>query len=178
MWNGALYFDIRCPFGLRSSAMICQRTTRAVIHVFTTEGYTADVYLDDFYGAERPSVARAAFERLQTLFDELGLQSSPEKDCHPSTRMICLGILVDTVKMTLEVPEDRVNELNSELQQWIHSNTFTKRQLQALLGKLSFVTACVKPGRVFMSRLLNCLRSLSSKRYRFPVTNDMRSDIT
>lgn len=36
-WDNALYFDTRCPFGLRSSAMICQRTTRAVIYIFTQE---------------------------------------------------------------------------------------------------------------------------------------------
>ena len=48
MWDGILYFHTRCPFGLRSSALVCQRTTRAVIRVFTKEGYTADVYLDDF----------------------------------------------------------------------------------------------------------------------------------
>ena len=86
--------------------MICQRTTQAVIHVFTREGYTADVYLKDFYGAEKPSVSRAASERLkfQQLFDELGLQ----KDCVPSTRMVWVGILVDIVKMVFEVPADRV----------------------------------------------------------------------
>ena len=44
MWDGLFYFDTRCPFGLRSSALVCQRT----IHVFTKEGYTADVYLDEF----------------------------------------------------------------------------------------------------------------------------------
>ena len=53
-FNGRLYFNTRCPFGLQTSAMICQRTTSAVIYIFTQHGYTADVYLDDFYGAERP----------------------------------------------------------------------------------------------------------------------------
>ena len=95
-WDGLLYFNTRCPLGLRSSALVCQRTTRAVIHVFTKEGYTADVYLDDFYGAEHPADAHFAFGHLQYLFDELGLQSSPEKGSRPSTRMICLGILVNT----------------------------------------------------------------------------------
>ena len=176
-WNDGLYFDTRCPFGLRSSATICQRTTRAVIHVFTLEGYSADVYLDDFYGAEYPSVAPAAFVCLQELFEELGLQSSPEKDCQPSTRMVCLGILVDTEQMVFEVPQDRVFDLQAELSQWTNLTTFSKRQLQALLGKLSFVTACVRPGRIFMSRLLNRLRSLPSKGSRFPVTSEMLSDI-
>ena len=162
MWDGLLYFDTRCPFGLRSSALVCQRTTRAVLHIFTKEGYTADVYLDDFYGDEHPADSHFAFARLQDFFDELGLPSSPEKDCHPSMRMICLGILVDTEKMLFEVPADRLSDLKTELLQWTQFSTFTRRQLQSLLGKLSFVTACVRPGRIFMSRLLNRLRSLLS----------------
>ena len=177
MGYGLLYFDTRCPFGLRSSALVCQRTTRAVTHVFAKEGYSADVYLDDFYGAEHPADSHFAFACLQDLFDELGLQSSPEKDCHPSKRMICLGILVDTEKMVVEVPADRLSDLKTELLQWTQFSTFTRRQLQSLLGKLSFVTACIRPGRIFMSRLLNRLRSLPSKPSRFPVTSEMLSDI-
>lgn len=47
-FNGSLYFDTHCLFGLRTSAMICQRTTSAVIYIFMQHSYTADVYLDDF----------------------------------------------------------------------------------------------------------------------------------
>ena len=177
MGHGLLYFDTRCPFGLRSSALVCQRTTRAVIHVFTKEGYSADVYLDDFYRAEHPADSHLAFACLQDLFDELGLQSSPEKDCHPSKRMICLGILVDTEKMLFKVAADRLSHLKTELLQWTQFSTFTRHQLQSLLGKLSFVTACVRPGQIFMSRLLNHLRSLPSKPSCFPVTSDKLSDI-
>ena len=49
-FNNLLYFDTRCPFGLKTSAMICHRTTQAVVHWFTQLGFLADVYLDDFYG--------------------------------------------------------------------------------------------------------------------------------
>ena len=130
MGHGLLYFDTKCPFGLRSSALVCQRTTRAVIHVFTKEGYSADVYLDNFYGAEHPADSHFAFACLQDLFDELGLQSSPEKDCHPSKRMICLGILVDTEKMLFKVAADRLSHLKTELLQWTQFSTFTRHQLQ------------------------------------------------
>ena len=34
--------------------------------------------------------------------------------------------------------------------------------MQSLLGKLSFVTACVKPGRIFMLRLLNSLHATAA----------------
>ena len=49
--------------------MIGQRTTRAVIYIFTQEGFSADAYLHDFYDAEYRSVASAAFERLQNLLN-------------------------------------------------------------------------------------------------------------
>ena len=89
--------------------------------------------------------------------------------------MICLGILVDTQKMLFEAPADRLSDLKTELFQWTHFSTFTRRQLQSLLGKLSFVTACVRPGWIFMYHLLNRLRSLPFSF--FPVTSDMLSDI-
>ena len=114
-YDGKLYFDTRCPFGLRSSAMICQRSTSAVVHMFTKTGFLADVYLDDFYGAEISSRAQQAFDQLGDLFIKLGLDSSPEKDCPPATTMVCLGILVNTVTFTLEVPPARVTELLAEL---------------------------------------------------------------
>lgn len=89
-------FDTRWPFGVRTSPMICQRTTSSVICIFTEQGYTADVYLDDFYSAEDPELAFTAFHDLQYLFDQLRLQCFPEKDSLPATTMVCLGIEVDT----------------------------------------------------------------------------------
>jgi len=176
-FNGGFYFDLRCPFGLRSSAMICQRTTSAVINIFTKQGYTADVYLDDFYGAEEPCQATQAFTTLQTLFDNLGLQSSPEKDCSPSTNMVCLGIKVDTVNFSLHVPQDRINDLLQELFTWKDKKSYRLKELQSLIGKLSFATACVPAGRIFMSRLLNNLRAFPSRQRTTAVTQSLISDI-
>lgn len=176
-FNGRLYFDTRCPFGLRTSAMICQRTTSAVIYIFTQRGYTADVYLDDFYGAEHPDRAFNAFHELQSLFDSLGLQASPEKDCPPATNMICLGIEVDTTTFCLRVPRERLDDLSLELTHWQTRDSYCRKDLQSLLGKLSFVTACVNSGRIFMSRLLNNLRTFPSSRRTAVVSNDMKLDI-
>ena len=78
--------------------------------------------------------------------------------------MVCLGVEVDSDHFTLSVTETRVKDLLSELSSWSSHESSTLKQLQSLLGKLSFVTACVKPGRIFMSRLLNSLRAFPSTR--------------
>lgn len=38
-------------------------------------------------------------------------------------------------------------------------NSFIKN-IQSLLGKLNFVAACVRPGRIFISRMIQWLKSL------------------
>lgn len=144
--------------------MICQRTTKSVAYILKTEGISVDVYIDDFYGAESTDSSDLFFQRMNSLFAEaeLGLMDAPEKDSPPSHEMLCLGIWMNTLDMTLSVPAFRVEELQLELNTWLTKCSFTKRELQQLLGKLSFVSACVRPGRAFMSRLLNALRSCSS----------------
>ena len=70
-------------FGLRSAAMMCQRTTSAVSHMFGNLGYQCTNYIDDFGRAESPSRATMAFETLEELFSFLSLVSSPEKKLCP-----------------------------------------------------------------------------------------------
>lgn len=71
--NGSLYFDVAPPFGLRSSAMMCQQTTSAVTYMFQCMGYDCTNYIDDFGGAETPDNSTAAFNALGDLLSLLGL---------------------------------------------------------------------------------------------------------
>ena len=113
-FNDLLYFDTRCPFGLKT-----------VVHCFTQLGFLADVYLDDFYGAELPARASMAFTSLKQLLQELGLQTSPDNDSPSSTKMVCLGIDVDSDELSLSVPPFRVQELLQELSLWSQRPRYT-----------------------------------------------------
>ncbi|XP_068753186.1 uncharacterized protein [Montipora capricornis] len=175
--DGHFYFHSAFPFGLRSATLACQRTAQSVVYILNTMGILVDVYIDDFYGACRPSHSHSAFQRMNTLFDELGLLTSAAKDVPPCYRMVCLGVEIDTFAMTLTVPQFRLDELDVELHQWLEKSTYTKHALQSLLGKLSYVSACVRPGRVYMCRLLNALRDTTSRRSARRITDDMRADI-
>ena len=48
--------------------------------------------------------------------------------------------------------------------------------LQSLLGLMSFVTACIRPGCIFMSSLLNGLRSLPRQGC-LTISDEIRSDL-
>ena len=90
---------------------------------------------------------------------------------------LCLVVEIDTSAMTLTVPQFCLDELNAELHQFLEKSTYTKHVLQSLLGKLSYVSACVRPGRVYMCRLLNALHDINSRSSARHITDDMRANI-
>ena len=55
-----------------------------------------------------------------------------------------LGVLFDTEKMTMSVPPDKVEEVREELSIWKRKTTASKKSLQKLLGKLFWISRCVK----------------------------------
>ena len=75
----------------------------------------ADVYIDDFFGADTPDRAYIAFVFLKTLLAELGLETADNKQSSPNTLMLCLGILFDTVNMLMCVPEFWLIELKDTI---------------------------------------------------------------
>ena len=103
-----LYFHVVLPFGLRSAVLICQRTTKAVVFILTKDNALADVYIDDLFGAATVEEAPFVYNRLLFLLRELGLEISPEKCFEPSTRMVCLAIIIDTELLIISVPEDKL----------------------------------------------------------------------
>ena len=173
-WRGKFYVDRVLTMGLRSAAFLCQRYTNAVAFIARKRGISLVNYLDDFAGADTWDGAEQAFLELGNLFTELGITESPAKACAPSTRMVFLGVQFDTCKM--EVSEERCVEVKTLLAQWERKVEATKRELQSLFGVLQFVAACVRPGRIFLARLLNELRECPEVGS-IKVSEELRQDV-
>jgi len=125
-------------------------------------GFTILNYLDDFAGAEKAETAQLAFNTLGNLLKELGLTESPNKLCPPAIRMSFLGIQFDTEKLTLEVTPERLVEIAELLNNWKAKSYTNRNQIEALIGKLMFITRCVRSSRVFMTRSLDALHNLET----------------
>ena len=163
--------------GLRSAAMACQRITTAVCYICEAEGYPTLSYLDDFFGVASPATARQGYERCGSLLEELGLEESPHKACPPATNATCLGVQFDTVQMTMSVTPERSEEIESLLGTWSIKRSATKTELQSLVGKLSFISKCIRQSRLFLSRILALLRTLKRNSHRTRLTGEFRKDI-
>ena len=176
-WDGQFYFDTVLTMGLRSAAMACQRSTSAVTWILAERGISVFNYLDDFIGISPPSDANLHFEELGALLKFLGLEESIDKCCPPSPIMTCLGVELNTIALTLSVSPDRLSELDDLLHAWLHKRTTTKQALQSLVGKLIFVSKCVRQSRIFIARILRLLRSVQFNHHHINLNAEFCKDI-
>ena len=175
-WRGLLFFDRCMPMGLRSAAYVAQRISNCIAHMHHQAGYFSINYLDDFGSAEIESKAWDSYTMLRKLLHEIGVKEAEHKSVEPCTRLTFLGVTFDTIKMTMEVSDDRLIELREELSKWKHRSLFTRKNLESLIGKLQFVTNCVRGSRVFLARLIQRLTGLQNGQLT-PVDEDISKDI-
>ena len=188
VWRGLLFFFCGFMFGLKHAGLQGQRVTTAVTWIHNRLGLETEQeemfnsinYSDDIGGCEATEErALAAFNALSRLFDELGLRESKSKAYPPSTCMPYLGVEFDTISMVMRIPAEKVEEIRTELNNWTRKTTATKKGIQQLLGRLFWVSRCVKYSRGFMSRLLSQLKAMHTQpdHKKVPLTEDCKQDI-
>ena len=176
-WKDLLYFDTVLAMGQRNAAMACSRTTDAVMFIHGEAGYNGTNYLDDLIGVAGESWGEEAYEHLGQLLEELGLLENYPKACPPSTVQLVLGVEIDTVNGTISVPAERMDEILELVSEWQGKVSAKKVELQSLIGKLQFVTKCVQQSRVFMNRLLETLRSMSTGKKSIKLGKSFQKDL-
>ena len=74
--------------------------------------------------------------------------------------MVFLGLEINTITITIGIPQGKLIEIRLELDKWFINRRVTKKQVQRLVRLLNFAAHCVKPGRIYFSRVLNFLRNI------------------
>ena len=178
-FNDLFYFDTTLSMGSKSSAKCCQKVTNMVVYIYTKWGFFAINYLDDLGSAETKERADIAFDTLIQLLHTIGLQEAVNKCARPSTLMVFLGIQVDTLLLTLTIPQDKWLEIVAVAKFWLQKVDANLKETQKLAGLFNFACRCVKSGRIYLSRVLNFLRSFKGDNtIRKPVHRELREDIS
>ena len=185
IWRTMFFFFIAYMFGLRHSGLAGQSITSAVTWIHRMDGladgeeYNCLNYSDDIAGAEEGGRANDSFYKIGILLSKLGLEEASDKATPPSTHMEYLGVTFDSISFQKTIPPSKLAELLDLLMTWSNKMTCTKRGLQSLCGKLLWVGRCVKHSRVFISRLLAALRTLSNSPpyHKITLSEEMRLDI-
>ena len=118
-WDGQLYVDTVLPFGLRSAPKIFNCIADALQWIAKERGVTwLEHFLDDFVtvGAPRSSECKDNLQLLVSTCIILDIPLAVTKSEGPTTCLTFLVIEVDTEKMELRLPAEKLHRLQSLLQ--------------------------------------------------------------
>ena len=170
------FLDRSLPFGFKHGSSIFQRLSDAVRFIMNQEGHSVWNYIDDVLCVSLPSKIGQTFIRLQELLRELGLTVSVKTLVPPSTRVVCLGIQVDTENLSVSIPTEKLQVIKCMCKNWAKNAFCTKQELQPLLGSLLYVAKCIKYARYFLNRMLTLLRENGHER-KIKITEEFKSNL-
>lgn len=179
-WLGEFFADTRLPFGSRSSPFIFNTFAVALAWIVLNIGGLMFLihYLDDYFLANiSKGSCKADMDTFLSFCSRLGVPIAQDKLEGPTTRLTYLGIEIDTVNMCVRLPIDKLTRLKSALKDWSRKKKCTKHDLLSLIGSLSFACKVVKPGRMFLRRLIDLSTTVVSQFHRVTLNAEARADI-
>ena len=143
----------------------------------TSKGYPdVIIYLDDFLiSAHSKEECQRAVQVLMETVRKLGFSINYNKVAGPSQRLTFLGIVLNTVNMTTEQPGEKC-EIKDRLHHVHQKRKIKRRELQSVVGKLSWASQCVQGGELLFGGLYTIAR-LKSPWHRTRATQNMREDL-
>ena len=174
------YFVDKClPFGSSISCKVFQDFSDSVAHLvkFNTQKDTVN-YLDDFFFV---ALLKLWCDWQVTTFlsicQQIKFPVSLEKTFWGDTRIVFLGLLLDTIRQVVCIPQEKVDRARQMINLFLEKNNkkVTVHQLQKLTGFLNFLCKCIVPGRAFTRRLYITGNLLPH--YHIRITPEMRMDL-
>lgn len=118
LWKNQRY-EFQClPFGLKSAPRIFTKCTKPIMSALRSHGHRGIIYIDDslWMGRSARSVEETGFS-VVNLFQQAGFQINEEKSSLlPTQSLTFLGYVIDTVKMTVSLPQEKVQQILKEIQ--------------------------------------------------------------
>ena len=156
-WNNKFYIDKHLAFGAVHGTAIFERVSNFIRFIMAQHGFQVWNYIDDIYACCHVDVAQEAFDTLLEVIRNIGLPINHSKVFAPTSRLSIMDIIVDTSEATFSIELAKLDEILTLCKISLLQHQFTKQEFQSLLGKLLYISWCVKGARIFLNRTLAVL---------------------
>ena len=157
-WRNKFYIDKNLAFGAVHGTAIFERITDLVRFVLAKRGFIIHNYIDDIYACCHKERAHDAFNTLLAVIRAIGLPINPQKVFLPCTSLTIMGIKVNIQTRTFCIDDKKLQEIFHLCCQYFVRDIMTKREVQSLLGKLLYISRCVRGSRIFLNNIFQTLR--------------------
>ena len=182
--DGKTYYIVdKClPFGASISCSHFQRFSNAVKHLVQWRTKRSLVnYLDDYYFAELMKLlCNNQVKEFLQVCESISFPVSLEKTFWATTKLVFLGLLIDTLNQCVCTPTEKVAKAVNLIQTIVNkkSKKVTLNQLQKVCGFLNFLGRCVIPRRAFTRRLYAYTANDKLKPHQhIRITSELKADL-
>ena len=179
-WKGKIYVDTVLPFGLRSAPKIFSAVADALEWILLERGVSVCLhYLDDYLTVGKANSEECEHNLLliKRVCEFLGVPLKLEKIEGPSSTLVFLGIMLDTTKQEISLPQQKLEELKCLIAVWKGRSSCTKRELLQLIGKLAHATKVVVAGRTFLRRMIDTAMTVKHLDHHIKLRSEFASDL-
>ena len=155
------YCSTVLTFGLSQAPMNFHKTMRTIVRLCRTLGIRVLNYLDDFLWSCKPSQAHTLTIFVKDLLSSLGWKFNDKCVFTPSSKVEFLGMIVDSDKYWVTVPERKVHDIK-QLVSTMHTNITQRHRvsvhdLQILGGTIRATSISIKPASAWTREMNRCI---------------------
>ena len=179
-WKEKWYYDKTLPMGCSSSCQIFEDLSTAMEWVAQNKLQIQDIkhILDDFLIIDKSlDTCGEKLNRFLHFCHELGVPMAEEKTVGPAHVLTFAGIELDCLKHEARLPREKVEKCRQVITQFLSRKKVTLQELQSLIGLLNFACSIIKPGRVFLRRLINLTVGITRPTYFIRLTLEVKKDL-
>ena len=153
--NKSYYVENLLCFGLKCASYIFDLPSQLVVDIATSKGIVKIVnYLDDFAIEENSEQkCRESQYVLIGILRKMGFAVAWSKLESPARRVKLLVIIVDSEKMNLSLPKEKVDKLMDLIRSAEEKGSASKRVLECIAGHMAHCAAVITGGRTFSRRV-------------------------
>ncbi len=154
-WNNQLLQFCVLPNGLTSGPRVFTKILKPPFAKIRQQGHCIMGYIDDtFIVGKSFEAAQAASNVTTQTLTELGFTIHPDKSVFiPTQEIEFLGFIINSESMTVTLPSNKKDEIQSLCQELISAHQPSIRQVAAVIGKLVAALPAVKYGALYYREL-------------------------
>ena len=179
-WKGGTYIDTHLPFGLRSAPKLFNIMADLLAWILEQQGVSILMhYLNDFLTMGQPLTPECQ-RNLDILIQVCYLLNIPlaiQKVEGPTTCLDFLGIILDTIQMEAQLPDEKLIRIYHTVANWLDKRNATKREILSLVGLLQHAAKIVHPDRIFVRRMYSVAAKVREMDHYTQLNKEFRSDL-
>lgn len=154
-WANKLFQFKALPFGLASAPRAFTKLLKPIVALLRRLGVRVVIYLDDMlFLNQRKELLVVDMNTALWLLEHLGFLINWEKsNLSPTQKLEFLGMLLDSVQMTVSLPEKKTQSIQSDCRDMLRKGVTSVRNLAKLIGKLTSSVLAVSPAPLNYRRL-------------------------